>query len=277
MQIQLASDLHTEHLEPTFQRERLISPAHEADLLVLAGDIAQGTRAIELFGDWPVPVLYVAGNHEFYGRQWQQTRSDLRSAARGTSVVFLDCDVADFSPFSAWVASRTEAVARVRFLGCTLWTDYRLRCNRTQSQLIENAELRIADHRRITTERGRFLARDALEDHERSRIWLERELARPFDGATVVITHHGPHPLSVHPRYGGDATNAAFVSDLSDLMQSVDLWLHGHVHDSFDYRLGRCRVVANPLGYPLRKQSKVRDPELSFENPEFAWALVLDV
>jgi hypothetical protein len=160
LKVQLASDLHLEHIESSFRGERLIRPAFGADVLVLAGDIAEGTRAIELFGDWPVPVLYVAGNHEFYsGRRWEQKRSDLRRAAQGTSVVFLDCDAADLMPFEAWRARRMSMAEGVRFLGCTLWTDYRYRCNRTQRQLMENAELRISDHRRITTEHGSFLRR----------------------------------------------------------------------------------------------------------------------
>lgn len=111
MKIQLASDLHLEFLQRDFPGERLICPAHEADLLVLAGDIANGTDAISLFKDWPVPVLYVAGNHEFYHRSFEITRTALRHAAAGTAVHFLDNDVVDFGG--------------VRFLGCTLWTDYR--------------------------------------------------------------------------------------------------------------------------------------------------------
>ncbi|BDT74180.1 3',5'-cyclic adenosine monophosphate phosphodiesterase CpdA (plasmid) [Comamonadaceae bacterium OS-4] len=69
-----------------------------------------------------------------------------------------------------------------------------------------------------------------------SRRWLTQELAKPFEGKTVVITHHGPHPLSVHPLYVGDKRNGAYVSDLSALMPNVDLWLHGHVHDSLTIR-----------------------------------------
>lgn len=83
LRIQLASDLHLELFEVSFPGERLIAPAPDADLLVLAGDVANGIRAIELFADWPVPVLYVAGNHEYYGLSWESTRVDLEQAARG--------------------------------------------------------------------------------------------------------------------------------------------------------------------------------------------------
>lgn len=265
MRIQLTSDLHLEHLEYGFPGARTIAPAHGADVLVLAGDIGRGANALRLFREWPVPVLYVAGNHEAYGSTWDATIAVLREAAQNTSVRFLERDTADFGG--------------VRFLGCTLWTDYRLRSNRTQRQLMESAELRISDHRQIRTESGSyFSAADALREHETSRAWLGSELAQPYDGKTVVVTHHGPHALSVHPRYAGDPLNAAFVSDLSDLLQQGPaLWLHGHVHDSFDYNVNGCRIVANPRGYPGNARSCEQMNDLMFENPGFQWALVLEV
>lgn len=277
MRIQLASDLHLEMLERFFPGERLIAPAKDADLLVLAGDIAQGARAVQLFAHWPVPVLYVAGNHEFYGQDWIETRELLRASARGTSVVVLDNDVADLCVFEHWSASRRDELSRIRFLGATMWTDYRFRCNRTQRQMMDNAQLRIADHSYIRVGADqRFTPEHALADHEASRAWLRAELDKPFDGVTVVVTHHGPHPLSVHPRYAGDITNAAFVSDLSELMFKTDFWLHGHVHDSFDYRLGRCRVVANPRGYARNRSQASSVGTLVFENPAFNWTCVID-
>jgi predicted phosphodiesterase len=263
MKIQIASDLHLEFLQSLFPGERLISPAHGADILVLAGDIANATEAIELFKDWPVPVLYVAGNHEFYGSAIEQVRADLRDAASGTSITFLDNDTADFGG--------------VRFLGTTLWTDYKLELNRTQRHLMENAELRIRDHFTIKCGGRPFTAERALAEHELSRAWLNRELTKPYEGKTVVISHHGPHPLSVHPRYVGEALNAAFVSNLSELLPKADLWIHGHVHDSFDYRLGRCRVVANPRGYPRNMHSVESARELVFENTSFQQACVVDL
>ena len=263
MKLQIASDLHLEFIQREFPGERLISPAHGADLLVLAGDIGNGTQAINLFQDWPVPVLFLAGNHEFYGHSIQQMRVDLRKAAAGTSITFLDNNSVD--------------LGGVRFLGTTLWTDYRLALNRTQRQLMEQAELSINDHRQIVCLEGRFTAAMALAEHELSRAWLGSELERPYDGKTVVITHHGPHPLSVHPRYAGDPVNAAFVSDLSELLPKADLWLHGHVHDSFDYKVGECRVVANPLGYPRNLRSVEHSKELVFENQAFQLGCVIEI
>ncbi len=117
---------------------------------------------------------------------------------------------------------------------------------------------------------------DTLNDHLASRAWLADELERPFDGLTVVITHHAPHVLSIHPRHAGSALNAGFASDLTRLLHKADLWLHGHVHDSFDYRIGKCRVVANPAGYCLNRKSVSEASEVELENQLFHPDLVLD-
>lgn len=264
MKIQLASDLHLEFFQRDFPGTRLISPAAGADALVLAGDISNGTEAIELFHDWPVPVLYLAGNHEFYGYSFEKLREDLHRAAEGTSVRFMDNSVVDFGG--------------VRFLGCTMWTDYLLPCNRTQRQLMEVAELSLNDHRIIKTRGGVFMPAHALGEHNKSRAWLLNQLNTPYDGKTVVVTHHGPHPSSVHPRYIGEPLNAAFVSgNLEELLGKTSLWLHGHVHDSFDYVVNGCRVVANPLGYARNRNNAASTKELKFENPGFQWACLIEV
>ena len=250
MNIQLASDLHLEFLQRDHPGERLITYAPGSDVLVLAGDIASGADALEQFAGWPVPVLYVAGNHEYY-------------AATKYGIHFLDNERVD--------------IGGVRFLGTTLWTDYRLRRQHTQAVQMVNAQQCLNDHRLITRDGGgRFSPQDALNEHEAARAWLTTQFSQPFAGRTVVITHHGPHPLSVHPRYEGDLMSAAFVSDLTELMPGVDLWLHGHVHDGFDYTVGNCRVVANPAGY-IRNRSSVDKADFIYENPQFNPQRVLEV
>jgi len=263
MKIQIASDLHLEFLQKRFPGERIITAAADADFLVLAGDIGNGTQAIELFKDWPVPVIYLAGNHEFYGQLFESTRNELRNEAAGTNITFLDCNVANFEG--------------VRFLGTTLWTDYRLSLNRTQHQLMDNAQARLNDHRAIKCIEGLFTTQRALAEHDASRTWLSNELSQPHDGKTVVVSHHGPHPLSVHSRYGGEPLNAAFVSDLTELLGKADLWIHGHVHDSFDYRVEHCRVVTNPAGYAKNRNLVSSAEQLIFENANFNWACVVEV
>jgi len=262
MRIQLASDLHLDLLAPAWPQERLVAPAPGADVLVLAGDIDHGLRTIERFAHWPVPVLYVAGNHEFYGSQREALRAELRRAAEGTALRFLDNDAV--------------ALGGVRFLGSTLWTDY-TSSGRPTSEAMAAAETFLLDHRRIQTHSGLFTPAQALEEHRRDRAWLARELALDPATPTVVITHHGPHPSSIHARFAGSPINGAFVSDLTELVAQADLWLHGHVHDSFDYRVGRCRVVTNPRGYAQNRREVASVEELRFENAAFVSDLVVEV
>jgi Icc-related predicted phosphoesterase len=262
MKIQIASDLHLE-FSADFRAHGVrsahamrppgLAPSPDADVLVIAGDIHAGTAAFETFRDWPVPVLYVAGNHEAYGLGWTQTIDACRAASDGR-VRFLERD--------------GVVIDGVRFLGATLWTDYELFASRhPRDAAMEIVGDALADYRRI----GDFIPTTALEEHRTARAWLAQELARSFAGPTVVITHHGVHPQSVHRRYGDDPVSAGFVSDLSDLLPKADLWIHGHVHDSFDYRVAGTRVVVNPRGYPFPK-----DPG-RFENTAFDPLLVVEV
>jgi predicted phosphodiesterase len=261
MIVHFASDLHLEYLNKRFpdyiRVDRLYTPF--ADILILAGDIHVGTEMVNKFGHWPHPVLYVPGNHEFYDTAIEPQVSKIKEAAKDTAMIVLH---------------RDEYIDRgVRFLGCTLWTDYQLMgTGGRQLASMMACEARIADHRKImgTRKIGQgFSAQQAYEWHLEERAWLEGKLNEPFDGKTVVITHHAPSRGSVHPRFRGDPCNAAFVSDLDELVQKADFWIHGHVHDTFDYKVGKCRVMTNPGSYATTL-GKVSSPDqLEWENPEF--------
>ncbi|HYD79131.1 MAG TPA: metallophosphoesterase [Paucimonas sp.] len=248
MKIQIASDLHLEFLETRFPGYRIVEPAPGADVLVLAGDIHHASRAVGAFGDWPVPVVYVHGNHELYHQQYDRAVANLRAASGGGAVRFLECN--------------ETVLGGVRFLGCCLWTDYRLYPG-AAAEAMREAERRLADHRAIRVGERFFGAQDALERHGKARAWLAARLAEDHGGKTVVVTHHAP-------------LNAAFASDLAPLLERADLWIHGHVHDSFDYRVGRARVVANPRGY-MRSRQAASPREIEWENPAFDAMRVIDL
>lgn len=260
MKIHIASDLHLDLLQQRFPGYRVIEPA--GDLLVIAGDIHSGLGALDSFGDWPVPVVYVIGNHESYHHDYDELIAQLRERSAGTSLRLLERD--------------SVVIDGVRVLGCCLWTDYRV-MGGEREELMAQANSLLYDHRLIRHGEGLFMAADALREHETSRAWLQAELARPFDGKTVVVTHHGPHPASIHPRFEGSAVNAAFVSDLSALMGQASLWIHGHVHDSFDYVVAGTRVVANPRGYARNRNAAEHPDRIEWENPLFDPALLVEV
>lgn len=253
MKLQIVSDLHLEFHKRQAPGYTGIAPAPDADVLIIAGDIALNAAAVAPFSTWPVPVIYVAGNHEHYGGDITRVQRAIRQACEGTAVRFLEREETMFDG--------------VRFLGTTLWTDYLLYGREKQRAAMQAAEECLNDHGSIRLAGKRFLAKDALYRHVTSRNWLQEKLAEPFAGKTVVITHHAPHPQSVHEKYQGDLLSAAFVSDLTPFLGHCPLWVHGHVHDSFDYVMHGTRVVANPRGYPVASGSEngAFDPSLVVE------------
>jgi len=258
MKIQIASDLHLEFLQRDYPGERIIGPVPGAEVLILAGDIAVGADVFTLFSSWPtptpVPIIFVAGNHEFYHHVLDPMRLKMEKTAANFSMHYLE--------------NSSVVIGNARFLGTTLWTDYKLDANRPQADQMRDAERSLNDHRLIRTGRHMFTAQDALDRFNLAKDWLTQELAKPFEGKTVVVTHHACHPLSVHPRHKGSPINSAFTSDMSELMQSVDLWIHGHTHDNVDYKVDRCRVVSNQAGYCVNRTYARRDDWI-FENKAF--------
>lgn len=234
MKIQLLSDLH-------LSVQAMPAPRTDADVVVIAGDLARPKASIEWAAQYAQPTLFVAGNHEFYGSDLETTVAQLREHAKGTQVRVLECDEWRFGG--------------VRFLGCTLWSDYRLIDDPVQRELgLQQAKAMVRDFSRITVSPASAelftpAASQALFD--KSVAWLEQRFEQKHDGPTVVVTHFAPALGSIHPRFAGSPLNACFVSDIEDRIQrwQPDLWLHGHVHDSFDYAVGRTRIVANPRGY----------------------------
>jgi predicted phosphodiesterase len=234
MKLNILSDLHLSQGE-------LALPANDADVVVLAGDIARPPEAIAWAARLAKPVLYVPGNHEFYGGTIRGSVSRLKQLCEGTRIRVLDDEI--------------ELIGNVRFLGSTLWTDFMLFGDGEGRQAAMDEALRfMRDFTRIRLDEGApalFTPRDSAALFQRHAAWLADQLARPHEGATVVITHHAPSRASIHPRFEGSMLNACFVSDAGYLLEGgrARLWIHGHTHDSFDYVLNGTRVVCNPRGY----------------------------
>ncbi|MBX9455473.1 MAG: metallophosphoesterase [Rhizobium sp.] len=258
------SDLHLAHSDLDY----VLDFPPEAEIAIVAGDVlapvSMSMRWLkEHVGMRGLPVVFVAGNHEYYGHEISETLSDgLAARTKYRDVHLLEKD--------------SIVLDGVRFLGCTLWTDYDL--YQRPDEAMRAARLGLNDHRLIELERDgewpKFLPQDALTSHQASRVWLEGELATPFDGKTVVVTHHAPHPNSIHPRFLGDQLTPAFVSDLSGVIErwQPDVWVHGHVHNCHQYTVGKTRVVCNPRGY-VRKS--FFGPER--ENPHFDPFKIIDI
>lgn len=234
MKLQILSDLHLT-VSP------LDLPLTDADVVILAGDIARPQQAIEWASGFDRPVVYVAGNHEFYGDNLGATIQALKDFSAGTFVQVLDCE---------------ETVLNgVRFLGTTLWSDFKLFGEgESQEWAIVQSLLFVRDFSRIFVDAANerfFTPADVMALFAQQVAWLQRKLDEPFAGPTVVVTHHAPSRQSLHPRFAHSPISVCFVSDVEYLMarERVALWVHGHTHDSFDYTVNGTRVLCNPRGY----------------------------
>ena len=234
MKLNILSDLH-------LSCGTLEVPRNDADVVVLAGDVARPKEAVSWALGFAKPVLYVPGNHEFYGGGIVGAAEELKQLCAATNIHVLDND--------------QITIEGVRFLGTTLWTDLMLWTDGEQRALaMQEAQCFMRDFSRIHVDEPMprlFTPEDACALCRANVQWLESRLVEPHAGPTVVITHHAPSRQSIHPRFDGSLLNGCFVSDLQHLAdgERAQLWVHGHTHDSFDYMLNGTRVVCNPRGY----------------------------
>ena len=296
MNIQLLSDLHLE-ANPEF----VASPAPGAQVLVLAGDIGsyqtrrdgsvmaepdwglQRFSPLPQYAGWPVPVLFVPGNHEYDALDLDEAHQRLRST----------CDRLGI----AWLERETLAMEGVRFVGTTLWSDYDALGDVHAKPAKAPRAPRKGAHTAFAAPAAASLATDPLTHRLRQREkafraanfyltkmagqrhgrlfdaeamralaldcqhWLRSALDQSFDGPTVVVTHFAPTLHSADPRYGLSPGTAGFCNGLDELLPLADLWLHGHLHCPTDVQVGRCRIVANPLGYADKQEQRAFVPQ----------------
>jgi len=243
--ILIASDLHLEFSD-------IALDASAADIVVLAGDIHEGAAGIEWAkARFAQPVIYVAGNHEFYNGEIGAVTAAMKAAAAGSNVQVLDDEAVE--------------IAGIRFLGSVLWTDFDLNGETAKATAFERCKKLMPDFKIVSYGTEIFTPEDTIMIHGQSRGWLGDQLAEAHDGPTVVVTHHAPHRGSLAPQYVDDPVSAAFVSDLEAMILEAGpaLWIHGHTHTSFDYKVGPTRVVCNPRGY-------TKKPNAHRENADFA-------
>ncbi len=267
MKIQLLSDLHLE-THPDFVPE----PAPDADVLVLAGDVGsyQAGSGLTALGDsdfglarfsplrgWPVPVLFVPGNHEYDGLDFDEAHARLRETCARLGIT--------------WLERESVTLQGVRFVGTTLWSDFDALgplAGRMPAQVpaahavpggytlqlkAREKAFRAANYylrKTGTVRHGQDWLAEQIREHALvCQQWLQQALAEAHTGTTVAVTHFAPSLRSADPRYGETPGTAGFCNALDALLPHAQLWLHGHLHCPIDYVHQGCRVVANPLGY----------------------------
>ena len=247
MKIQVISDLHQEFgfNEISFEK---------ADVVVFAGDTNIGTRGI----DWirerikQLPVIYILGNHEYYDGSYPETLNAIIDLANGTNIHVLE--------------NKSLELEGVTFHGATLWSDFGLFGNASLATSI--CQEMMNDYRLIRkgSSYTRLKPIDTYRIHEESIRWLESSLSNSSTEKNVVVTHHAPSIKSVPDSRKEDIVLAAYASNLEQtiLKYQPDYWIHGHIHQSSHYRIGKANVICNPHGY-MKERSRDFNPELLLE------------
>lgn len=235
----LASDLHLD-----------FAPVHQeffewrGDVLLLAGDIAEddNLRKMDDFwsrvADMAAEVYMVCGNHEFYRSEIDVASEHIREyLSKYPNIRLLENEVV-----------KTNGV---NLFGATLWTDF----DNSDPFSVMDAQAMLSDYRQIRFKKNgyrRIHPADIYNLHKQSLDKL-RSSIMSSDGATVVMTHHGPSFQSIDAKYVGDSLNGAYVTELDEFIldsPQIKAWVHGHVHTYKDYQIGECRVMVNSRGYP---------------------------
>jgi predicted phosphodiesterase len=259
MRLWIFSDLHIDvcHNDARYDF-RLPEDRPEHDVVVIAGDIREGmAKSVRWIANngFIKPVIFVAGNHEFYRTERdRELEKALKEAALYHNIFVMQDSHVD--------------IDGVRFVGATLWTDYRLDGDRWRELAMHAARDMMNDHHLIRLASAgyrRWLPKDCAAEHERSVAYITSMLDLSCELAKIVVTHHAPSKKSIGPDHIGSALNPAFASNLDHLVDRADLWVHGHVHNCSDYTIGDGRVVCNPRGYPTNAEWSGFDPSFVVE------------
>jgi len=232
MRIHILSDLYLEFGD--FDLPRV-----DADVLVFAGDVhtkLNGIKWIKANAPTDIPIIYIMGNHEFYGEKYPRLIEKIKIEAEGTNIHVLE--------------NESVSINYYNIFACTLWTDMALFGDPILGGL---AAMAMNDYKRIRVSPSykKLTPRDTAAEHVRSLIEMEKFLETADPSKMVVITHHAPSIRSVPERYRNDPISAAFASNLDTFVSTHQpaLWIHGHIHDCQDYKIGTTRVISNPRGY----------------------------
>jgi hypothetical protein len=232
VRLHILSDVHLEF-------GSLHYDAPVADIIVLAGDIGIGVRGLVWARtQFPEkPIVYVPGNHEYYGEALPRLTEKLVSWGKEHGVYVLDGSVAD--------------VEGLRFIGATLWTDFALFGDADVGMAA--AQQSVTDYRRIRVSPSfrKLRPKDTASLHARTLRWLDAQVDQGNLRDSVVVSHHAPSRRSLRPEFIDDVVSASYASSLDDLINRSEakLWIHGHTHYCVDYRVGSTRVLSNQRGY----------------------------
>lgn len=237
MRLALFSDIHNEF-------EIWTPPKIDADVVVLAGDIHSKHHGIQWAKEFfELPVIYILGNHEYYGFNIQSINRKLKEQSKNSNVHVL--------------INESIEIDGVKFIGSTLWSDFKLFGESQRQACIFNAGAKMNDFQRISiNDNGKYRklkVSDTIAFFDNSLNFIENELKTSNTNRNIVVTHHAPSPQSTPKQYQSDLLSAAFSSNLEEFIKKytnkIDVWAHGHTHHSVNYQIADTRIISNQRGY----------------------------
>jgi len=233
MRVQILSDLHNEFGVFEYDFSNI-------DLLILAGDIDLGLKGFEWISEKvkDIPVLYVLGNHEYYKHSYPKLLHKIKDISSNSNIHILE--------------KESIIIENIAFHGTTLWTNFELFGDPKIAGYL--CQQRMSDYKliRLDPSYSKLRSINTHVMHYESLEWLRKSLLNSTKEKNFVITHHAPSIQSIANKYKEDILSAAFASNLDEFIIETkpDFWVHGHVHEPFDYYIGKTRIICNPKGYP---------------------------
>lgn len=234
MRLQLISDLHLEFYEEPLKllQGSRIEIAPDLDFLVIAGDLVVPARMdindvtgiFDHYSRKAPHVIFVEGNHEFYGGLGDGTRNRLR----------------ELMPVNwTWLHNELKIIHGIKFYGGAMWFPNADGLDSLYREYL-NDWFQISDLKYWVYKENRAFT-EGLQN---------------IDEKTIVISHHLPSMESVPQEFKFSHTNRFFVSNQHHAIwtKRPRLWLHGHTHRPCDYTLEATHVVCNPYAYPLERR-----------------------
>lgn len=231
MKIGLISDIHHEF----YHDESLYENKEDIDVLVIAGDMVPGATkaiaALQRFAENHGTLIYVPGNHEYYGTSINEFDDKLREfSQRNGNIHFLNPGFVKLGD--------------VTFIGAALWTNF---AGDPASKLA--SQYSISDFRYIK----KFTTDDAENMFHEHKKFFESSY-RIMEGKKIFISHWLPARQCIAEQWCKPqhmTLNDYFANNLGDWIDGLrdSTWFFGHTHDQVHVNIGETICHANPYGY----------------------------
>jgi predicted phosphohydrolase len=218
MKIQIASDLHLDQLNSSYDYKKLIYP--ESDILILAGDIChienlnKYTNFFNYLNDNFHYIIYIPGNHEFYNKK------SLKIIEMTTMITDFLKNYKNF----IYLNNRSIIIEDILFTGSCLW------CSPTvDPPSWFNIDLSKEDICEMNFESIKYLNEISSLKHQKH----------------IIITHYPPIKLDLNFHSTKYFYKEYYVNKNLYLDYSPLYWIYGHTHSNFNKKIDNTTYISN--------------------------------